>query len=335
MIKQIWALALIGLVLLAGCDTTPATPDPGQALTPTGNLNGELKIGAAAPFTGDTADGGIQIWQGAELAAAEWNAKSGLLGKRITIVAADDQASPTQAVQVATQLIADQVVAVIGHKDSGLSIPASAVYNKAGIVMVSPTSSNPQLTQQGFDTVFRVCPVDSTQGPFLADYLITKLQKKKIAVIYADTAYGQGLHDQFVQHAAELGVKPVTEQPIYEMWLKEHTFVTELAERGKGSIAEGHELASHGDAHSLLLFAGPATIALQFRAAEEAVSEAVGTSVAHLFRAPHGYRGPFLAPVAHRLGYRIVGWTGAIFDTARPGVDGGRARDDVAHRRVG
>ncbi len=86
-------------------------------------------------------------------------------------------------------------------------------------------------------------------------------------------------------------------------------------------VAEGHELASHGDDHSLLMFAGPSKIAHQFRAAEEAVSEAVGASVARLFRAPHGYRGPFLAPVAHRLGYRIVGWTGAIFDTARPGVE--------------
>ncbi len=86
-------------------------------------------------------------------------------------------------------------------------------------------------------------------------------------------------------------------------------------------VEEGHELASHGDDHSLLTFAGPAAIAHQFRAAEDAVSEAIGSSVAHLFRAPHGYRGPFVAPVARRLGYRLVGWTGSIFDTARPGVD--------------
>ncbi len=86
-------------------------------------------------------------------------------------------------------------------------------------------------------------------------------------------------------------------------------------------VAEGHELASHGDDHSLLMFAGPRAITHQFRAAEEAVNDAIGTSVTHLFRTPHGYRGPFLAPVARRLGYRVVGWTGAIFDTARPGVD--------------
>jgi uncharacterized protein (TIRG00374 family) len=92
----------------------------------------------------------------------------------------------------------------------------------------------------------------------------------------------------------------------------------ELARR---IVAEGHELASHGDDHSLLTFAGPAAIAHQFRAADEAVTEAVGRSVTHLFRTPHGYRGPFVAPVARRFGYRLVGWTGAIFDTARPGVD--------------
>ncbi len=86
-------------------------------------------------------------------------------------------------------------------------------------------------------------------------------------------------------------------------------------------VADGHELASHGDDHSLLMFAGPSAIAHQFRAADESITEAVGASTARLFRAPHGYRGPFLAPVARRLGYRMVGWTGAIFDTARPGVD--------------
>ncbi len=215
MLKRLGSVLLLLVVTLAGCDTGTATPDPGRALTPSSSLNGEIKIGTAAPFTGDTADGGIQIRQGAELAAAEWNAQGGLLGKRITIVAADDQASTSQATTVANKLISNQVVAVVGHKDSGLSIPASAVYNKAGIVMVSPTSSNPQLTAQGFDTVFRVCPVDTTQGPFLADFLINKLGKKKIAVIYADTAYGMGLHEQFVNRAGELGVTPVTEQQIH------------------------------------------------------------------------------------------------------------------------
>jgi branched-chain amino acid transport system substrate-binding protein len=102
----------------------------------------------------------------------------------------------------------------VGHKDSGVSIPASAVYHSAGIVQITPTSSNPQLTGQGFDTVFRVCPVDTTQGPLLAELLIQKLGLTKIAVIYANTAYGQGLRTEFERRASELGVTPLSSQQI-------------------------------------------------------------------------------------------------------------------------
>jgi peptidoglycan-N-acetylglucosamine deacetylase len=86
-------------------------------------------------------------------------------------------------------------------------------------------------------------------------------------------------------------------------------------------VAEGHELASHGDDHSLLTFASPRHIARQLRAAEEATTRACGRAPARLFRAPHGFRGPFVVPVARRLGYRCVGWNGSIFDTAKPGSE--------------
>lgn len=86
-------------------------------------------------------------------------------------------------------------------------------------------------------------------------------------------------------------------------------------------VEDGHELASHGDDHSLLTFAGPNGIAHQFRALDEAVVVATGASPAPLFRAPHGFRSPFLVPVARRLGYRVVGWTAGVWDTAKPGAD--------------
>jgi peptidoglycan-N-acetylglucosamine deacetylase len=86
-------------------------------------------------------------------------------------------------------------------------------------------------------------------------------------------------------------------------------------------VEEGHELASHGDDHSLLVFAGPRAIVHQFRAAESALADAVDGRASKLFRAPHGFRNPFVSPIAGQQGYRMVGWTGAIFDTARPGVD--------------
>jgi uncharacterized protein (TIRG00374 family) len=86
-------------------------------------------------------------------------------------------------------------------------------------------------------------------------------------------------------------------------------------------VDEGHELASHGDDHSLLVFAGPRAIVHQFRAAESALSDAADGRVTKLFRAPHGFRNPFVSAIAGQEGYRMVGWHGAVFDTARPGVD--------------
>jgi peptidoglycan-N-acetylglucosamine deacetylase len=93
-------------------------------------------------------------------------------------------------------------------------------------------------------------------------------------------------------------------------------------------VEEGHELASHGDDHSLLTFQGPTRIAHQLRALDEAVVAATGTGPAPLFRAPHGFRSPFLVPVARRLGYRVVGWTAGVWDTAKPGID------RIVHRSV-
>jgi len=193
------------MLLLAACESGPQ---------PTPTFTGVIKIGVASPYTGDTADGGIQIWQGAQLAADEVNAGGGIMGKKIEIVAADDTASASKAESVASSLVSQGVVAVVGHKDSGVSIPASVVYHAAGIVQVTPTSSNPQLTNQGFDTVFRVCPVDKTQGPVLAEFMIQTKGLKKIAVIYANTAYGQGLDAEFEKRANELGVTPIASEQI-------------------------------------------------------------------------------------------------------------------------
>lgn len=202
------SLLLAVALVLAACDA--GTP----AARPTPSFTGSVKVGVASPYTGDTADGGIQILQGAQLAADEINAQGGIGGKKIEIVPADDAANPAKAQEIANKLVADGVVAVVGHKDSGVSIPASEIYNAAGIVQITPTSSNPQLTARGLDTVFRVCPIDTTQGPVLAELLINKLGLKKIAVIYANTAYGQGLRAEFERKANELGVTPVSSQEI-------------------------------------------------------------------------------------------------------------------------
>jgi branched-chain amino acid transport system substrate-binding protein len=191
---------VLSLTLLSACDS-------GAKPTPT--FTGTVKIGVAAPYTGDTADGGIQIWQGAQLAVDQVNANGGILGNKIELVALDDAANATKGKTVANELVSQGVVAVVGHKDSGVSIPASEIYHQNNIVQISPTSSNPQLTNQGFDTVFRVCPRDTTQGPYLAEFMVKKLKLARIAVINANTTYGQGLGKEFQDSATALGTAPV------------------------------------------------------------------------------------------------------------------------------
>ncbi len=156
-----------------------------------------VKIGAAGPLTGDQSKMGMDLKNATELAVAEWNAKGGVLGKKIVLVAGDDQADPKQAVSIANLFINEKVVALVGHWNSSCSIPASKFYDDANIVMISPATTNPQLTQQGFKRVFRVCGTDDQQGRAAADFVLKKLHPSRVAIIHDKTAYGQGLADYF------------------------------------------------------------------------------------------------------------------------------------------
>lgn len=205
-------LVVLMLLLLTACDSgTPNDPGISTIGTPQGNqnFNGTIKIGVAAPLSGDTADGGIQIVQGVQLAAQEINDKGGLLGKRVEVVLKDDKANADAGKKVASELVVEKVSAVVGHKDSGVSDAAAPIYEAAGIVQISPTSSRPDLTTKGLDNFLRTCPNDSFQGPYLADYVVNKLGKKKIAIINGNTPYGKGLREFYERKLAELNVVPV------------------------------------------------------------------------------------------------------------------------------
>lgn len=156
-----------------------------------------IKIGAAGQLTGPEAVFGSDMLNGVKLAVEEWNAKGGVLGKKIELVPGDDQAEPRQAVSVANKFIADGVVAVVGHFNSSCSIPASEVYHKAGIPQISHASTNPRFTDQGFDNVFRVCGRDDQQGKAAADFAVQKLKAKKVAIIHDKSTYGQGFAEEF------------------------------------------------------------------------------------------------------------------------------------------
>ncbi|MGE5174176.1 MAG: branched-chain amino acid ABC transporter substrate-binding protein [Betaproteobacteria bacterium] len=156
-----------------------------------------IRIGAAGPMTGDQSKMGMDLKNATELAVSEWNEKGGVLGKKIELLAGDDQADPKQAVSIANKFINQKAVALVGHWNSSCSIPASKYYDDANVVMISPATTNPQLTQQGFKRVFRVCGTDDQQGRVAAEFVLTKLHPMRVAIIHDKTAYGQGLADYF------------------------------------------------------------------------------------------------------------------------------------------
>jgi len=158
-----------------------------------------IKIGSIGPLTGDQQAIGVDEKNGVDLAIAEANAAGGVTvgGKTYTlqIDAKDDQHDPQLAVTGAQQLADDGVVAVVGHLNSGASIPASAIYHDKGITQISPSATNPKLTHQGFNNVFRVVGQDISQGKADADFMVKTLGCKKVGIVDDKTAYGQGLAD--------------------------------------------------------------------------------------------------------------------------------------------
>jgi branched-chain amino acid transport system substrate-binding protein len=168
-----------------------------------------VKIGEVAPLTGPASYLGKDTENGARLAIEEIN-KTGLVvgGQKITLAlgAEDDAGDPRQATQVAQKLVDDKVVAIVGHMNSGTSIPASKIYSDAGIVQVSPSATNPAYTKQGFKTTYRVVATDEQQGPALADYALNTLKVKRVAIVDDATAYGQGVADEFEKRAKTDGI---------------------------------------------------------------------------------------------------------------------------------
>lgn len=160
-----------------------------------GPSRAETVVGLGAPLSGPNAVFGEQMRRGAELAVADLNAKGGVLGQPLRLVQMDDASNPSQGVAVANRLATDGGVAVFGHFNSSVSIPASVVYADEGLLMISPASTNPQLTEQGLETVFRTCGRDDQQGDVAARWLLANHKDEKVAIIHDQTTYGKGLAD--------------------------------------------------------------------------------------------------------------------------------------------
>ncbi len=202
-----WGLVAVLLLSawLAGCDKRPAaTAD--TAL---------VRIGQASPLTGPQAHLGKDNDNGARMAVDEINAAGLTLGGkkvRIELVSEDDQADPRTATIVAQKFVDEHVAGVIGHLNSGATIPASKIYHDAGIPQISPSATAIAYTAQGFDTAFRVMTNDEQQGKVLGQFAVTKLGARRIAIIDDRTAYGQGLAEQFEKSAKAAGAEIVAHE---------------------------------------------------------------------------------------------------------------------------
>ncbi|HEX6268159.1 MAG TPA: branched-chain amino acid ABC transporter substrate-binding protein [Burkholderiales bacterium] len=201
-------------VALIGCgEQKPAAKADGGKAAPTAAAGTEVRIGHVAPLTGGIAHLGKDNENGARLAIDEANeAKVQIGGQavRFVLLAEDDQADPKVGTTVAQKLVDAKVNGVVGHLNSGVTIPASGVYNQAGIPMISGSATNPKLTEQGFKNVFRVVGRDDQQGPAIASYLASEKKPKLVAVIDDATAYGEGIANEVEKtlKAANIQVLP-------------------------------------------------------------------------------------------------------------------------------
>jgi len=159
-----------------------------------------VKIGQVSPMSGPISHLGKDNEYGAKLAIADLNAEGVQIGgQKVTfeLVSEDDQGDPKIGTQVAQRLVDAGVAGVIGHLNSGTTIPASKIYSDAGLPQISPASTNPDYTKQGYKTTFRDIANDVQQGRALGEYAVSEAKAKRIAIIDDRTAYGQGLADQF------------------------------------------------------------------------------------------------------------------------------------------
>ncbi len=181
----------------------------GIAMVTAGTATAQVKIAVGGPITGPSAATGAQMKNGVDQAAADINAAGGILGQKIVVSYGDDVSDPKQGVSVANKFAADGVKFVIGHYNSGVTIPSSEVYQENGILQITPASTNPTVTERKMWNIFRVCGRDDQQGQVAGEYIVKHFKGKKIAIVHDKTTYGKGLADETRKTMAKAGMKDV------------------------------------------------------------------------------------------------------------------------------
>jgi len=221
---------------------SPSAAAPAQA-------SAEIKIGHVGPLTGGIAHLGKDNENGARLAIEEANAAQITIGgkqARFTLVAEDDQADPKVGTTVAQKLVDAKVAGVVGHLNSGTTIPASAIYNQAGIPMITGSATNPKLTEQGFKVTFRTVGRDDQQGPAIASYLATSKKPKLVAVIDDATAYGEGIANEVEKTLKAASVKVLPREKGTDKTTDWKAVLTKLRGRNPDAVFYGGMDATGG-----------------------------------------------------------------------------------------
>jgi branched-chain amino acid transport system substrate-binding protein len=201
-----------------------------------------VKIGHVGPVSGAQAHYGKDNENGARMAIEDLNAKGVTIGGKkvkLELVAEDDAADPKQGTAAAQKLCDAKVAGVAGHLNSGTTIPASAVYNQCGIPHVTPSATNPKLTQQGFKTTFRLLANDNALGAGLALHAANNLKIKKVAIIDDRTAYGQGVAEVFKKTALAQGIQIVDEQFTNDKATDFMAILTAIKSKGPDAVFYG------------------------------------------------------------------------------------------------
>ena len=203
------ALGVLALLMVSGCGESE------ESATENGEAVRVVKIGQAGPLTGPIAHLGKDNENGVRLAIEEANAAGLVIGGqkiRFELVSEDDEGNPQKGTVVAQKIVDAGVAGIIGHLNSGTTIPASKIYNDAGIAQISPSATNVDYTNQGYKTAFRVMANDAQQGVVLGNFAVNSLSAGRIAVIDDRSAYGKGLADQFELAAKAAGADIVTRE---------------------------------------------------------------------------------------------------------------------------
>lgn len=234
------------VVLLVALLIAPGCKKPAGGGRGTSAETGPIKIGLAAPITGPNSAFGIGMKNAMLLLQEDWNDRGGVNGRQVEVIAEDDQGDPNQGRQVARKLVLSGVVAVVGHLNSSVTIPASEVYNESRIINITPASTNGQVTDRRLAYVFRVCWRDDQQGPFAADFVAEHLQVKRVAILDDRKTYGEGLANDFEARAKANGLQVVLRDHINPGEMDYMPLLTRVKAKNPQAIFYGGEYNDFG-----------------------------------------------------------------------------------------